>query len=127
MDKLMTALGYIWCVIRNLIEFLIVLGILYSVHERFQMMVMTVLGILYVTIRSVAIYQGMTQISFTQALDFEFVRIRNLLGDARSEDEQDLMREGEKNRNRLYKKIYINGTFLFFIWCLCVYKLVTAE
>ena len=119
----MAWLFYLWCVLANLFYLAVVAWVFNELEgRRDTIAIVAVLGLLYVTIRSIACGQALGLAQAGTAIQAHFVRIRELLGDDRPFPD-DLEKE-KKTTKMLRIKIYIDLTFLWLISLLCLYHIL---
>src|SRR5262249_19218090 len=83
----MKALGYVWRVLVNLFYVAIVLYVFDRLQGRHDTsIVVAILGLIYVTIRSIAIGQALGLIGVAKGLHVHLMRIRELLHDEHVEE-----------------------------------------
>ncbi|HYY13933.1 MAG TPA: hypothetical protein VE758_05820 [Chthoniobacterales bacterium] len=123
---MMKALGYTWRVLVNLFYVAIILYVFDKLHGRHEITVLVaVLGLIYVTIRSIAIAQGNGFIEVTKGLRGELLRIRELLHDEFAEDHKRELTEAFEVVDRAMIKGYIDGFFLGIVSLICLFVLFT--
>ena len=84
-----------------------------------------VLGLIYVTIRSIALSQGHSFIEITKGLRGELLRIRELLHDEFVEHHKRELTEALEVVDRAMIKGYIDGFFLGIVSLICLFVLFT--
>jgi hypothetical protein len=103
---LITALAYLWRLIVNLVALAVVVGVLSELQGRFEIIVGSVLGILYATTRTIAFSHALVLRQMAVGIDTELSHIRFLLGDpdlqAHKQRIKDLKEIGDRRINRLY-------------------------
>jgi hypothetical protein len=118
------ALGYIWRVAVNLFYLLVVGIVLAGIRDPSEKAIVSVLGLLYVTIRSLAIGQGLAAMLLTTSFQNQIDQIRHRVDGTfeipnRSEE--------EAATGRMQTKFYIDGFFLAIISLVCLYAFFTAH
>jgi hypothetical protein len=126
MDTTFLVLSYIWRIFRNLIELAIVWTVLMSMRGHFEITVMSSLGLMYVTIRSIAFGQMMFLARITGGIDKAILHLRHLLNDDAVQDDRLLLDDAAKIVNRQLNKGYVDLAFLSIISLICLYFLLTA-
>jgi hypothetical protein len=121
-SKAMVALGYTWRVLVNVFFVAVVLYVFDKLHGRTETITVAVLGLVYVTIRSIAIGQGLGLSNTFKIMDADFARIRELLGDEQhAHDRKEAAKTGSKSLDRERSKlIFIDGIFLSIISIICL-------
>jgi hypothetical protein len=117
-------LGYVWRIATNVIQLLIVLYVFYYLNERFEIIVIAVLGLIYTVIRSIAWGLLITFNNLAQQLEREFLNLQRLLGDHSAEERATEAREQAKLVDRAIMKTYIDGFFISVTWIVCLYELL---
>lgn len=126
MPGFLSFLAYVWRVLINLVMLTIVAGTLLSARGRFEITVIAILGMIYVAVRSSGIGYAMTYIQLTHALDNEFTRVRELLGEDQQGHRQYLSDLQRTSSGRL-RRLYIDAVFHSIAFLICLYWLVTAS
>lgn len=119
--------SYVWTVIVNLIELLIIIFIYNSLYDGFEIMVISILIIIYLTIRSIASWTALYKQIENLALLWEFKKIRNLLNEKKDEDyetEEEKIIEAKKRLGKQQIKLYINVGFYFIFYIIAIIHLV---
>lgn len=119
-------LGYAWTVIVNLITIGVVLAIYGSVYASFEVIVISLLILIYLSFQSFSMIYGKTTAETAFALDAEFKRIRRLLKDEPDEYETEEVQEAKKKVDKAMVKMYINAGFLFIIYLIALFHLFGA-
>lgn len=123
MSKFWHFLTYTWRVAINLVEIVIVLYIFSRLHSRFEFIVVSILGLIYCSLRTMGGALGLAIAQMSTSLDRELTRIRMLLG----QDEEyhlEEFAEAETNSNRQAVKIWINLSFVSIIGIICLFNLL---
>jgi uncharacterized membrane protein len=89
-------LGYFWRVTVNCFYIFIILLVFDKLYHKPEAVTVAVLGLIYVTIRSIAIGQHMGFVQTMFALDRQVLNIRRLLNDPGYEEMKDAVQETEK-------------------------------
>jgi hypothetical protein len=126
MQNLFSFFAYLWRVFINLIMLVIVLGTLLEARGRFEVTVIAILGLTYVTIRSMGIGHAMAYMQLARGLDAELTRIRELLGEDRKYHRED-MDELQKMSKGKVRRLYIDAVFYAVAFFICLYWLGTAS
>jgi len=117
----MKVLGYVWRVLVNLFYVAIVLYVFAKLQGRHDTIILVaVLGLIYVTIRSIAIGQGHGLIGMAKSLTVDLMRIRELLRDEFIEDRRLSFKDDVEVADRLIIKAYIDGFFLGIVSLICL-------
>jgi hypothetical protein len=125
MERLFIFLGYLWSVCTNVVYLGAVLFIFSKLHERFEVIVVSILGLIYVTVRAIGFGHFMTYAQLAKAIDHQFLNIRRLLSDGTVEHDEASMVDATKIVNRQVAKAYIDAAFLSLVWLFCLYQLFT--
>jgi hypothetical protein len=117
MEKFFVVLGYIWTVLWNVIQLALVLYVFDRLEGRLEFIVVSILGLIYVTMRAIAFNNGRALVTICQGIDKELTRIRELLHD----DSPGALTELNDVRvSRAFAKGYINQCFLFLVFLSCL-------
>lgn len=119
-------LGYAWTVIVNLITIGVALAIYSKVYTSFEIIVVSLLILIYLSFQNFAMIYGKTTVETAFALDEEFKRIRRLLKDELDECKTEEMQEAKKKIDKAMIKMYINAAFLFIIYLIALFHLFSA-
>jgi len=118
--------GYTWTVIVNLITIGVVLAIYGSIYTDFEIIVVSLLILIYLSVQSLSMISGKMTIETTFALDTEFKQIRRLLKDEPNEYEVEENQEAKKKVDKAMMKMYINAGFLFIIYLIALFHIFGA-
>jgi hypothetical protein len=115
-----TFFRYVWSISSCLVQLAIILFVFGHLKGRTEDITVAILGLLYVTIRSIAIGLGVGLFKFWLAMDKELIRIREMLGEDAS-----LIQERNETNTRLEDKIItggmvITGIFLSIVGLICL-------
>ena len=119
-------LGYAWTIIVNLITIGVVLAIYGKVYESFEIIVVSILILIYLSFQGFSMIYGQTITATAFGLDTEFKRIRKLLKDEPNRDEREEIQEAKKKVDKATIKMYINAAFLFIIYLIALFHLFGA-
>jgi len=119
-------LDYAWAVIVNLITIGVIVSIYSVVTESFEIIVISFLILIYLSIQSFSMIYGKTATETAFALDAEFKRIRKLLKDEPNKSETEGMSEAKKKVDRAMVKMLINAIFLSIIYLIALFHLFGA-
>jgi hypothetical protein len=112
----MVALGYAWRILTNIFYIAVVLYVFDQLHGHSEAIIMVaVLGLIYVTIRSIAISQG---IGLTSESDL--IRLRELARDEHARERWDASKAESEVLNRARNKLLIDGFFLSIVSIICL-------
>ncbi|PIZ76620.1 hypothetical protein COY05_00570 [Candidatus Peregrinibacteria bacterium CG_4_10_14_0_2_um_filter_38_24] len=118
--------GYIWTVIVNLITIGVVVAIYDKIYESFEIIIVSILVLIYLSVQSLLMTYGSTTITLGFALDTEFKNIKKLLGKDLTKSDIEKTQEAKKEADKSMVKMYINATFLFIIYLIALYYLFGA-
>jgi hypothetical protein len=104
MEAFLVALGYLWRVVSNLIQLLVVLYIFSKLKTPFEVIVVAVLGLIYTTVRTMGFGNFIAFTNLGKGLDQEFIRLRRLLGDQTVQEHEAEVSEQNKRLKRLAAK-----------------------
>lgn len=119
-------IGYVWTVIINLITIGVVLAIYGKVYESFEIIVVSILILIYLSFQGFSMIYGQTITAAAFGLDTEFKRIRKLLKDEPNKYEKEEIQEAKKKVDKATIKMYINAAFLFIIYLIALFHLFGA-
>lgn len=119
-------LSYAWTGIVNLITIGVVLAIYGKVYENFEIIIVSILILIYLSFQGFSMIYGQTIMATAFGLDTEFKRIRKLLKDEPNRDEKEEIQEAKKKVNKATIKMYINAAFLFIIYLIALFHLFGA-
>lgn len=119
-------LGYAWTVVVNLITIGVVLAIYGKVYESFEIIVVSILILIYLSFQGFSMIYGQTIAATAFGLDTEFKRIRKLLKDEPNRYEKEEIQEAKKKVDKATIKMYINAAFLFIIYLIALFQLFGA-
>ena len=91
------ALGYVWRVLTNVFYVAVVLYVFSALHGRSEAITVAVLGLVYVTIRTIAIGQASGLADALKVIEADVIRIRELLHDEYTEDRRSLSARGYRD------------------------------
>jgi len=125
MERFFIALGWVWRGLVNVFQVLVVLYVFSRLQGRFEVIVISVLGLIYLTVRTIAFSQGMAFAHFGVALQKEFNDLIYLLGHDTKEREMNFA-EMQKIISRNIAKGYLDEVFLALIFLICLFNLFTT-
>ena len=116
--------GYIWRVAVNLFFLVVVAAVLFDLRDPSEKSIISVLGLLYVTIRSIAISQGLASMGVISAFQRQIDQIHfRVDGTFEMPDQNNQLEQVEI----IKVKIYIDSFFLAIISLVCLYSFFTAH
>jgi hypothetical protein len=127
-SKVQAFVRYVWTACKGVIEVAIVWLVFSRLQGRVEVIVVSILGLIYLNLRSVAFAQGMIVSRLAMGTAQEFLHIRHLLHD-NTVDEDDIkmaLENTKKTIERATAKGYISMTFIALIWFICLYELFTV-
>lgn len=126
----MKYLGYIWTVISNLIALFVAFAIFGSTYSSFETIVFSLLILIYINLISFSGIYGQTKVKEVLMMHEEFKKMRKLLKEDVSEDDEIFEQEDLKNAKEKAKqneiKFYINAGFMFIIYIIVLWNLLGA-
>lgn len=126
----MKYLGYIWIVISNLIALFVAFAIFGSTYSSFETIVFSLLILIYINLISFSGIYGQTKVKEVLMMHEEFKKMRKLLKEDVSEDDEIFEQEDLKNAKEKAKqneiKFYINAGFMFIIYIIVLWNLLGA-
>lgn len=121
--------GYAWTVIVNLITIGVVLGIYSNLYQSFEIIVVSLLILIYLSIQTFAMTYGNATIDTMFRMNFEFQRMRKLLQKNQTEEDEDEKEEVKEARKMVDKakvKMYINAGFAFIIYVIALWNIFNS-
>ena len=118
--------GYGWSVWVNLFYVSIILWVFSKLSNKTDEITIAVLGLIYVTIRTIAIGQHILSMDFASALDGQLLIIRKLLRDPKASEFEATLPVAQEIMERRRVKLYIHAFFLFVVSILCLGVLLGA-
>jgi hypothetical protein len=119
-------IGYAWVVIINLITIGVVLAIYDKVYKSFEIIVISILILIYLSFQSFLMIYSQTITVTAFGLGIEFKRIRRLLKDEPDKYEKEEIQETKKKVDKAAIKMHINALFLFIIYLITLFYLFDA-
>ena len=86
---------------------------------------MAVLGLIYVTIRSIATAQALSFIELFAQVNKQLLYVRKLLNDPHHEENEKAWLEAENSTSPQVVKVYINSFFLLLVSLVCLLVIFT--
>jgi hypothetical protein len=118
-----TFLRYLWRIASSVLQLAIIAFVFSRLESRTEVIVVSILGLIYTTIRSIQLLQGIALGQIGTAFARELMRIQELLGEER-EIIQEKRKELNQGENALMGGgIIVTGTFLTLVSLLCLYML----
>ncbi len=108
----------------NFVTLAIVVVIFSRLQAHFEVIVMSVLGFLYVSIKSVDLRNTNNFVDAGFVIDEQLLRIRSLLDDQTIKDREDQLQGLKKLTNHKKNLRNIDILFLAVIWCFCLFQLL---
>lgn len=126
--KVWNSFGYIWTVIVNIITVFVVVSIYDSLYDDFEIIVVSLLILIYLSIQTFIMTYGNILIKNAFSLNSEFNRIRKLIQNNEDYEyeenlEKEDIEEAHKKTNKAEIKMYINAGFAFIIYLIALYNL----
>lgn len=118
---------YIWRILTSLILIVVVWSILIGLHTRLEVLLVSILGLIYVAVRTIGMLQLYYMSVLALGIDAEFRRIRALLNSPPDPDEKNGLRQIEAKQAHQIAFQFINSIALMIISLLCLYFLFTAS
>lgn len=124
-------LGYTWTVIVNLITISVVLGIYSNLYQSFEVIVVSLLILIYLSIQTFVMTYGNATIDTVFSMNFEFQRLRKLvqknqINQDEEENEREEIQEARKKVDKAKIKMYINAGFAFIIYIIALFHIFGA-
>jgi hypothetical protein len=119
--------GWLWRFLINIIQLAVVIAIFSELHGQFEVVAMSVLGIIYLSVRSIGIRNYFLHANLAKGLDNEIIRLHRLLADDASNLYEESRVESHRILQRKANKIYFDSFFLGLIWIVCIYHIFRYE
>jgi hypothetical protein len=120
----LVALGYGWRVLINIFYVAVVLYVFDKLQGRSEAIIMVaVLGLIYVTIRSIAIGQGVGLSNALKILESDLIRLRELARDEQARHRLQSSKGDSEILRRARNKLFIDGFFLSIVSIICLLAL----
>lgn len=118
-------LSYVWLLLSNTFYLLVVLYVFSRLHDRLETIVVAVLGLIYVTIRSLAIAQwiDLTARSLAFLKQFEDLRLAVIPNYETDRSEWEI---AEKLLTSVHIKMFLVSIFLMLIALVCLWRLFSV-
>ncbi len=118
--------GYSWTVAVNCIVLFVVGYVFDRLNSRPQIVTVAILGLIYVTIRTIAIGQLIMSLTLFTDVNRQLLYMRSLLKDPTYQENQKAWDEVEKSKPQKLNKFYIDLGFLSLIGLFCLFVLFNA-
>ncbi len=105
-------------------EVIILLAILGFPSTATELLIVTILILIYVTLRSIGLGLAQTMVIGASALDTELKRIRELLGQVEDEDAREYQKELKDKVRKSQTKFYINLVTIAILYLITIFKLL---
>jgi hypothetical protein len=123
----MGSLGYTWRVLLNVFYVAVVLFVFDKLQGRSEVIItVAILGLIYVTIRSIAISQGMGLANALKVIESDLIRLRELVRDEHASDRWEASNADSKALSRERYKLFIDGLSLSVVSIICLWVLFVS-
>lgn len=127
----MNWISYSWTALINLITLGVVIGIFSSLYESFEIIVVSLLVLIYLSLQTFAMSFGQIQINNTFLFAQQFRRVRQLiqkdnLNSYEEDAEKEETKEAKDKADKLTIKMYINAGFAFIFYIIALWNLFGA-
>jgi hypothetical protein len=123
-SKSAPVIGYVWRVLVNVFYVAVVLYVFDKLQGHSEAIItVSVLGLIYVTIRSIAISQGMGLASALKVIESDIIRLRELVHDEQARQRLASSKADSEVLSRERNKLAIDGFFLFIVSIICLLAL----
>lgn len=126
MERLFNFLGYIWKISTCLIELALVLLVFSRLQDKQTIIIVSILGLIYTTVRTMAYGEWQSLVGMATALDNHFARLWSILGVQDDSDYKEASQKIAKSFERQARKMYIEMTTLAIISLICIFHLLMA-
>lgn len=118
--------SYLWRVVVNCFYLAVVVYVLDRLTNKPEAIVVAVLGLMYVTMRNVAIGQYLLQVGWFAHMNKQLRHVRKLLHDPHHEQNEQEWLEAERTVPQQNVKLYIDLGFLWLVGIFCLLVLFTS-
>lgn len=122
--------GYLWNVLVNIFTIIVVLSIFSKVHSSFETIVLSIAVLIYIQLVTFSSIWGLQTQTELFALNEEFKRMRRLMKEQLSDDDEEYEKEQlDESKAKFEKqqvKFYINGIFAFIVYIIAILNLLGA-
>lgn len=115
--------GYAWSVIANCIYLSVILYVFDKLDGRLEFILVSILGLIYVAVRTIGIGLVMMLYESDFVRQKEFAKIRTLLNDANVQSEFKEFDNIARDKSRRFVNMWIDIAFLALIGPLCLIEL----
>jgi hypothetical protein len=112
----MVVFGYLWKIAVNIVVLFVVLWALDKLHDRNEALIISVMGMIYVTIRTTQGFQALAMVELAFQHQTQLDAIRSLIDGTQTPADRSEQWTAYK---RLRAKFYIDGCFLGLISLVC--------
>src|SRR6266852_4246329 len=107
----MIVLGWAWRLAVNVVQLIVVLAVFANLRGRFEIIVVSILGFIYIAVRVGAFSNGLLHVNLAKAFDHKMLHLRDLLGDPPADWEVKETADTIKSIDRQLKKAYVDMAF----------------
>ena len=107
-------------VLINVFYIAVVLYVFDKLLGRPEAITAAILGLVYVTIRSIAIGQALGRANSFKIIEADLIRIRELLGDEHASDRWEAAKTDSEGFGRQRNNLFIDGFFLSLVSIICL-------
>ena len=120
---MMIFLRYLWQIGSYILQ-LAIIGFVFSrLESRTEVIIVSILGLIYATIRSIQLLQGIARGQISTALARELVRIEELLGEEPGIIQQKRNEPSEAENALAGGRLIVTSIFICLVALLCLYML----
>jgi hypothetical protein len=112
-------LGYLWTVAVNCFYLFVVLYVFDKLEGKPQVVTVAVLGLIYVTMRTIAIGQFLFHLQNYIQINKSILYLRSLVNDPTYDESRHAWGESEAKTPHMTYKLYIDAAFLWVIGIFC--------
>jgi hypothetical protein len=117
--------GYIWDIIRNIIVILIVLAIYNSIYDSTEIIIVSILILIYLSIVGTGAQLGQSQIKTSILNTTHLIEILKEMGKTKESEEEEI-ENAEFLLEKIQYKFILNSVFNFIIFVIVFFNLISA-
>jgi hypothetical protein len=123
METFWRIFDWLWLIARNVFYIGVVVYISDNLSGRTEHILVSILGLIYVSVRGQGLGSAFWTSRMAVALDEEFTRIRILLNDESANAHTDLIKKQKEKADRYFPKIFVSAISLSIVGLICLFEL----
>jgi hypothetical protein len=120
----MKMLGHLWAVVTNCVVLVIIFAMFGVATTRFETVVVAGLTLIYFAVVNTTTELSRQQGSFAQLVGEWLIRIRKLMNDSTTIDDEEELKEAMEGQSAATVRYYINGAFSLLVFIFVAFKLL---